>query len=87
MTPEQAVDHLERFCDFSNPSDISEAWQTLKTVVLGTTPNTGSPKLPCFTDWSVFAASQGLSQVQAHESYAWIFEEAFQDIKEQFRPL
>ena len=39
MTLQEAVDHLDRFCDFSSPSDIAEAWQTLKAAVLAQQTN------------------------------------------------
>ena len=36
-----------------------------------TADNTGSPKLPLFSDWLVFASQQGIADTAAVESYQW----------------
>ena len=64
------------------PSDevvLEVGRQPQNTKELDTMPNTGSPKLPCFTDWSVFAASQGMSPAQAHEVHAWFVRQLRED--------
>ena len=49
MTLQEAVDHLDRFCDFSSPSDIAEAWQTLKAAVLAQQTNNSAMDATCDT--------------------------------------
>jgi hypothetical protein len=67
------IEDFKREHDGQMPG-IIETWYAAIDFAGANKPshNTGSPKLPCFTDWSVFAASQGLSPAQAHEVAAWI---------------
>jgi hypothetical protein len=47
MTINEAVDVLDDFCVVHGEERHKEAWQTLKSAVLGTTPNTRIEKLLC----------------------------------------